>query len=851
MTSVVSTAQQSFSRIIHQNWEFKQADSGAWRSAVVPGCVHTDLMDNGLLKDPFYRKQEEEAQWVDKKNWVYRTEVELTADQCRFEHLELEFEGLDTRADVYWDGELLLSANNAFRTWKALLSAAHKTEGKHILRIFFHSPIEFGLREQAKYGTKLPAINDQSDRGEVEGNRRVSPYVRKPPYHFGWDWGPRLVTSGIWKPVTLHGWNDTRITDFYIRQDSVSADFATLTAILSIESDSADAGEMMLSINGAPLDAFARSWNAGISTIEIPFGIESPRLWWTHDLGESYQYEFGISMITDGNAMVGNRKVKTGLRDIRLIIDQDETGQGSSFGFQLNGIPIFAKGANYIPQDIFPTRVSPEDNRRLVQASRDANMNMIRIWGGGIYESDDFYDKCDEVGILIWQDFMFACSMYPGNEEFLENVAAEAQDQIIRLRNHPCIALWCGNNEIDMAWAQHNMLGGWGWKQRYRKKTRAKIWQANTRIFHEILPQLVDSLSPEINYWPSSPYEKEGGHSTNASISGDMHYWGVWHAQHPFKDFHKYVGRFMSEYGFQSFPEFETVKTYTVEEDWDIESDVMAAHQRSGIGNLRIRSYMADHYVVPENFADQLYVGQLLQAKGITTAIEAHRFARPYCMGTLYWQLNDCWPVASWSGLDYYYRWKALHFAVKKAFSPVIVGVKPGEESNTLCVASDLLDSLNGVLSITLMDFSGNILRDSSLDVAIPGLSSIALGKMEDYLPASFDRAQSLLRLTLRDAEGISQASRLHYFLPEKSLTLTSPQIDLIFQPNETGFILSLSSDVLAKNVYLSAAPGCVFSDNFVDLLPGESTRIQITTSRKVEELQLTVTSLIDTLPTP
>lgn len=851
MTSVVSTAQQSFSRLIHQNWEFKQADSGAWRSAVVPGCVHTDLLDHSLLKDPFYRKQEEEAQWIDKKNWVYRTEVDLSADQCRFTHLELEFKGLDTRADVYWDGELLLTANNAFRTWKVLLPPALRTEGKHILRIFFHSPIEFGLREQGRYGTKLPAINDQSDRGEVEGNRRVSPYVRKPPYHFGWDWGPRLVTSGIWKPVTLNGWNDIRITDLFIRQDSVSSEFARLTAVVTLDSDSANSGDFLLSLNGVPLDEFNRSWAEGSATIEIPFGIESPRLWWTHDLGEAYQYEFGLSVIS-GNKLIGNRKVKTGLRDIRLLIEEDAEGQGSSFGFQLNGVPLFAKGANYIPQDIFPTRVSSADNRRLIQSSRDANMNMIRIWGGGIYESDDFYAQCDEAGILIWQDFMFACSMYPGNEEFLENVAGEARDQVIRLRNHPCIALWCGNNEIDLAWAQFNMLGGWGWKQRYRKKVRTKIWQANTRIFHEILPQIVEEFAPQSDYWPSSPYEKEGGHSTNTSISGDMHYWGVWHAQHPFKDFHQYVGRFMSEYGFQSFPEFETVKSYTTEEDWDIESEVMAAHQRSGIGNLRIRSYMADHYVIPERFEDQLYVGQLLQAKGITTAIEAHRFARPYCMGTLYWQLNDCWPVASWSGLDYYYRWKALHFAVQKAFEPVIIGLKPEEEGTLIFAASDKVDDLSGFLTVELVDFSGKTQRKTAYTVVIPALSAIQVGVLEEVLAPGFDQTQSVLRLTMADSNGTLITQKLHYFLPEKDLKLAVPHLTLSHQPTSTGFSLEISTDVLAKNVYLQAVSGTVFSHNFIDILPGESQTIQIETPhRNWEELQLRIKTLVETLPTP
>lgn len=848
MVSLTASAQQSFSTTIHKDWEFQQANTVDWLPATVPGCVHTDLMQHDLLKDPFYRKQEEDAQWVDKQDWVYRTEIVLSAAQCQYDHLELEFQGLDTRADVYWDGERLLQVDNAFRTWKVEIPRQLISEGKHLLRIFFHSPITYGLQQQEKYGTQLPAINDQSERGEVEKNRRVSPYIRKPPYHFGWDWGPRLVSSGISKPIIFRGWNTARVTDFFIRQDSVSKEIAQLTAVLEIQADSAQQAEVMFSINGSNLDQFSVAWQAGQTTIELPFQIESPRLWWTHDLGESYLYSFGIRVLA-GTELIGNESVNTGLRDIRLLIQPDEDEKGSGFGFVLNGVPIFAKGANYIPQDIFATRVTPEDNHRLILAAREANMNMIRIWGGGVYETDDFYEKCDEEGILIWQDFMFACSMYPGNEEFLANVAKEAEDQVKRLRNHPCIALWCGNNEIDLAWAQYNLLGGWGWKQRYKKKTRAKIWEANTRIFHEILPEIVQGLSPNIDYWPSSPYEKEGGHSTNTSTSGDMHYWGVWHGKHPFDDFYRYVGRFMSEYGFQSFPEFETVKSYTIESDWDIESEVMAAHQRSGIGNLRIRSYMGDHYVIPERFEDQLYVGQLLQAKGITAAIEAHRFARPYCMGTLYWQLNDCWPVASWSGLDYYYRWKALHFAVKHAFEPIIVGVKPGEAGETIWLASDLSDSLEASLSVRVLDFAGSSLRDSSFEIFLPGLSAVEVGKLEDFLPAYMNKEQIVLSLRLEDAEGNLLAKKDHYFLPEKSLSLSSPTIETTLQQHESGFLLTLHTDVLAKNVYLRAAPGCTFSDNFIDLLPGEAAVIQLTTDVQDEDdLQLVISSLVDTL---
>ncbi len=849
LTMISAHSQTSITLTLHDGWQFRQADSGEWRSATIPGCVHTDLLAQEQIQDPYYRLQELDVQWVDKVDWEYRTVVVISEQMANKQVVELMFEGLDTQADVYWDGMLVLTANNAFRTWRIPLTGSQKTQGRHLLRVYFYSPITIGLQKQEVYGTQLPAINDQSKRGEVPRNRKVSPYLRKPPYHFGWDWGPRLVTSGIWKPVYLRGWDMLSLSELYFRQDSVSTKQATVTAQMDIEARQSGAAMLHLYINGAEVDEFPVALSEGTNHLEFPFVMDRPRLWWTHDLGEPYLYQMEMRLTVVGEE-VGRIDRSVGLRDIRLVQQPDPEGEGRSFFFQLNGAPVFAKGANYIPQDIFPTRVTPEQEESLILSAKAANMNMIRVWGGGIYETDHFYDLCDRHGILIWQDFMFACSMYPGNTEFLDNVRQEAIDQVRRIRHHACLALWCGNNEIDLAWAQYNPLGGWGWKQRYKKKTRKKIWEAYQAVFHRILPEVVADLDPVTDYWPSSPYEKEGGHSSNTSVSGDIHYWGVWHGEHPFERFYEFIGRFMSEYGFQSFPELATVNTYTLPEDHSIESEVMASHQRSGIGNLRIRSYMKDHYVVPESFEHQLYVGQLLQAKGIRTAIEAHRFARPWCMGTLYWQLNDCWPVASWSGMDYYHRWKALHYAVQDAFRPVIVGVKQNKDQWEIHVSSDRPDSVEAVLLLTQMDMAGNTWQG----VEVPVLLEPQIGRLLHSLdPESWtdgkDLTSSLLHIRLLDQEGEELASRIHYFLPEKTLNLPQPQLEIVVSAQEDQFLVTVTTDSLAKNVFLHSPVVSSFSDNFFDLLPGESKTVELQANVATEEeLELGVMTLAETM---
>ncbi|MCB0588991.1 MAG: glycoside hydrolase family 2 protein, partial [Phaeodactylibacter sp.] len=607
---------------ITDGWQFRQASSGNWMAATVPGSVHTALMANGVIEDPFYRTNEKKLQWIDKNNWEYRTSFEVSREWLNKGRIALEFQGLDTYADVYLNGELILKADNFHRGWEADVKGLLR-EGENELYLYFHSPTQVGLQKLRAHGYPLPASNDQSENGGM-GDNKVSIFVRKPGYHFGWDWGPRLVTSGIWRPILLKAWDEARISDVFYNQKAVSIEKAEVEVQVEVEAETPAEGQLSVFWKDSLLARLPIQLEQGKQTVSVPVIFQKPQLWWTKELGEPFLYEMSV-VLESGDKEIAREESRIGLRRIRIVQEEDE--KGASFYVELNGHPVFSKGANYIPNDVFLDRVDTAWYREMIQSAADANMNMLRIWGGGIYEDNLFYSLCDEAGILIWQDFMFACSMYPWDSAFVENVRQEAIYNIRRLRNHPSIALWCGNNEIDVAWAQYKENSGWGWKQRYTKEQRAEIWAGYEKVFHEILPRAVEEYQPGIFYWPSSPYAGEGTHATYSSTSGDVHYWGVWHGEHPFSEFRNHVGRFMSEYGFQSFPEFRSVQQYTVPEDWDIESEVMAAHQRSGIGNLRIRSYMEDHYNLPEDFSHFLYAGQLLQAESIKMAIEAHRNA--------------------------------------------------------------------------------------------------------------------------------------------------------------------------------------------------------------------------------
>jgi beta-mannosidase len=533
-----------------------------------------------------------------------------------------------------------------FRSWsrevKALL-----IPGTNELRVIFESPIEHNRKWIEGFPHRLPSGNE-ADSIEI----KASAFTRKAAYHFGWDWGPRFVTSGIWRPVKLVSWNQARIKDFYITTLNISDSLAVMQAEIEIEVS--NPGTYFLDIGEERIE---RSLSAGDQNIIHSFCVENPKLWWANGSGNSHLYDVDIALSGDG-ILLDSLSKSYGVRTIELVNEPDSIG--TSFYFKLNGEPLFMKGANYVPQDVFLPRVSQDQYEDLILAAKDAGMNMLRVWGGGIYENDIFYNLCDQHGILVWQDFMFANSLYPDDEDFEKNVGQEVIENIKRLRSHPCLAIWCGNNEIEVAWKN------WGWQKQYgySEQDSIEIWENYKSIFHELIPGLVESLSPEIPYTPTSPLSN-WGKAENFNHSS-MHYWGVWHGREPFERFEHNVGRFMVEYGFQSFPNISTLRKVATDSSLYLNSMVMQSRQKSYIGNGLILENIEQYYKSPENFEDFVQLSQKVQAKGLGMAIEAHMKAQPYCMGTLFWQFNDCWPGPSWSVVDYYGEKKEGYFVVSE-----------------------------------------------------------------------------------------------------------------------------------------------------------------------------------------
>ncbi len=815
---------------VQTGWQFREIGKNKWYPARVPGCVHTDLLNNKLIDDPFYRDNEKKMQWIGKTDWEYQTSFNVTPETLARKHLELVFEGLDTYADASLNNEPLLSTDNMFRTWRVDAKRLAKV-GANTLVIRFRSPINEVLPLMAKMDYELPASNDQGE--------KTSPHTRKAPYQYGWDWGPRFVTSGIWRPVSLEAWDDARVADLHLLPREIRADLANLTAELEIVSGTNIEATILLNdVTDKSVVAQRRlRLTPGTNRVAFEFAVSHPRLWWPNGLGAHPLYTFEARLIIAGK-LADQTTRRTGLRALELRQQRDESGK--SFMFVINGAPVFAKGGNWIPADSFPSRVTKDKYRELLESARDANMNMLRVWGGGIYESDDFYDLCDEMGILVWQDFMFGCSMYPGDQKFLDNVRQEATDNVTRLRNHPSIVIWVGNNEIETAWKH------WGWKE----KLPAKLWDDYLKLFHGVLPEVCSALDPSRPYWPSSPSSNLEADPESQKM-GDLHYWQVWHAAAPFTDYEKQFPRFMSEYGFQSFPQLDTVSTYTAPSDRDIQSPVMMAHQKHPRGNQLIREYMLREYPEPKDFESFLYVSQVLQAEGIKIGAEHLRRIMPHNMGSLFWQIDDCWPVASWSSIDYTGRWKALQFYARRFYGDILLSQHEENGNLNFYAVSDRLQSTAAQLQVSLLDFEGHQLWNRQQPVEISALSSKSYLTIPIETLLTGKDAKSVFVLAELSVGGKPASQNEHFFQPFKNLSMARPQISVKAVPGRKGFIITLASDKLARAVYLSApnVPG-VFADNYFDLVPGRKVEVEFRTRGSVTLTDfrklLTIRSLAD-----
>jgi beta-mannosidase len=826
---------------LNAGWKFKQARLTNWYPATVPGVVHTDLMANRIIDDPFFRLNERGVQWIDKEDWIYETVLNVPDEIFSKNNIILDFKGLDTYADVYLNEEKLLEANNMFREWKVPVKDRVK-KGDNTLRIYFHSPIKVDMPKWESLPFQYQAGNDQSENGGVF-DRKVSVFARKAGYHYGWDWGPRLVTSGIWRPAYLEAWDDARLQDVFIQQKEVSAKKAIIKASVEIVADK-DLPDVVVSIkDNASQDVFASAkvnLRKGSNTVDLDFTLKKPRLWWSRGLGEQYRYEMKTE-ITINASVVDSQTDKIGIRSLKVINRPDE--HGKTLYFELNGIPVFAKGANYIPCDNFLPRVTQSVYERTLLDAVNVNMNMLRVWGGGIYEDDIFYDLCDRYGILVWQDFMFACSVYPAEGNFLENVRQEAIDNIKRLRNHASIALWCGNNECLEAWF------GWGWERSYRQqnpKYAETIWKQYDTLFHHLLADVVAEYVPESFYWPSSPYYRpEGGTSDK---SGDRHYWAVWHQRKPISEYNKERGRFFSEYGFQAFPEFESVKQYAPNpDDWNITSEVMMAHQRGGNhANELIKDYLLNEYRQPKDFESFLYMNNVLQGDAIRTAIEAHRRDMPYCMGSLYWQHNDCWPVASWSSRDYYGRWKATHYFARNAFADLLVSAIENDGSLNVYVVSDRQQYLKGRLSVRVLSLTGATVNTIQQTVTIKAnTSQKVFSQSVKELLKNADKNSVVVNLVL--TVGKETFSNNYFLDKQKNILFPEVSISKYIEAIDGGYEITLESGHFARAVFLSLEGiDNFFENNYFDLLPGEKTKIKVQSDLSPElfDKQLKIVSL-------
>jgi beta-mannosidase len=842
------------SRPLNSDWQFRavgnteKSDIKQWHPAQVPGVVQTDLLHNGLIPDPFDRDNEFRLQWIGLTDWEYQTVFQVDAAALAHDHVDLVFDGLDTFADVYLNDQAILHADNMFRHWRISAKSVLKP-GPNTLRIVFHSAVEKMLPYVKSLPYVLPSISSHNFGNEE--NIATAPYTRKAPYNYGWDWGPRYMTEGIWQPVRLETWDALRIDNFHIHQQKVTADAALITAELDIEASRPTTATLALAhdeLAGAQTTDGTQTvqLDAGVNHVSFPIRITAPKLWYPVGYGAQNRYRFSASIRLAKKIEAAHAEVKTGLRSLELRRVADQWGK--SFEFVVNGITVYSKGADVIPFDSFPNRVTPDIHRKILQAARDAHMNMVREWGGGYYESDDFYDICDELGIMVWQEFMFGGDMIPGDVAFQENVREEAIQQIKRLRDHPSIVIWCGNNEVETGW--HHWDNRQEFKEAISPDIRDRVWQDYVVMFADILKSSVSQYADPVPYWPSSPsanFEEIPDNQHN----GDMHYWAVWHQQAPAQDYTKQFPRFMTEYGFQSFPEMRTIRTFANKpEDFDIHSVVMQAHQKNKGGNERILTYMLREYREPKDFASFVYLSQVQQAEIIKIGAEHLRRQQPRVMGSLYWQLNDCWPVASWASIDYYGRWKALHYYARRFYDDVLVSPWLHDDKVDVYVVSDKLQPLTGTIHTRLLDFSGKALLDQTKDIQAPAQSSaIYLSFDKADLATKADPHGSFLVVDLEVA-GKRVSRNLVFFDVTHNLQLPeTPKIEATLSPTGADYTITLQSPKLARSVYVSFGDLDVeSSDNYFDLLPGESATITLKSAATIDQLRsaLKVISLTD-----
>ncbi len=815
------------SKSLSGSWQLCQVGESKRYPGTVPGGVHTDLLAAGCIPDPFVGDNELSVQWVAEKDWQYSRTFEVTKEMLDEERVFLVCDGLDTLGSAEINGKVVGSFKNMFVQYRWEVKNLLK-EGQNSIVFTFDSPVQYAREHEAK--SPLSGVQPWSIMG--------GPYLRKAPCQFGWDWGPMLPPVGIWKDLRLEGYSTARFEDVHLHQRLENGK-GIVEASVRVERWGSAALEVEVAVTAPDGKTLKQSAKLDDATGTVTVVVDQPRLWWPNEYGEQPLYRIGVSLKAS-RAVLDQRAYQIGFRTIELRREPDEWGE--SFTFVVNGVPLFAKGADWIPADSFPTRISDAYLEGLIRDSAAAHMNMLRVWGGGFYEEERFYDLCDQYGILVWQDFVFACNRYPTDEPFFQNVREEAVQNVRRLRHRASLALWCGNNEMEQGWAD------WSWNNP-TDPANQRLKMGYDRMFHHLLPDIVAAEDPDRPYWPSSASSGIPFSQPNSQQRGDCHYWDVWHGRKPFTAYRTQFPRFMSEFGFQSLPPLETVKAYAEEKDWNMTSYIMEHHQRSWKGNGLMISQMTDLYRMPKDFPMLVYLSMVLQAEGIRYGVEHWRRHKNRVSGILYWQLNDCWPVASWSSIDYFGRWKALHYMARRFFAPVLLSIEDQESEAQMDVwlTSDRTEPWQGSLEWKLVTLAGEVLDQGRLEAGLAAQESkMVFSKAFDLTPA---QKRSTFFYCALSQGGKTVGERLATFAPSKHLELADPQLKAAVHQQGDQVVIDLTAQSLARFVELKLnGADVVFSDNYFDVLPGQGAQVRcpIPSGWSVDQLRkaLLVTSL-------
>jgi len=822
-TSLDLTGKWQFKEYPLQARRMRDLDSADWLQTSVPCSIFNSLIEAGQIQRFELNTHPENFSWVSEKPWIYRKIFDVPAELLNCDQVDLVFDGLDTIASIWLNGKLIGKANNMFIPFRFDVTQTLKPRNNSLL-VKFEPAIQYAKKLMKRY----TYFNDS----DFLNPHRV--YIRKAQYQFGWDFCPALPGCGIWRPLRLEGTKEARLTELHIRTIDCNPQYADVKITAKLKT--LKTKEFLCKVNLSCAEQTAEhklTFAPGEDSQSTVIRIERPYLWWPTGYGKQHLYQLDCQLLS-GDEVIDKMQKKIGVRMVKLNRSPDKDGE--KFQFEINGQPIFAKGANWIPTSILAGSLTSNDYQKLLHAAANTNINTLRVWGGGYYETKEFYELCDQLGIMVWQDFMFACAYYPDRQWFLTEVKNEASTIIKQLRNHPCLVIWCGNNEID-------------WMHRTGKFGKGKKFYGKA-IYHQLLPQLVTELDPDRDYIPTTPIAADN--NPNNPNSGTTHQWDIWSGHQPVRQYlcqPQNIPRFVTEFGLQSLPHIKTIKNFCPIEQLHIGSFPIEKHNYQLDGNSRLYRYVGDLFGTAENLEQLVYLSQITQARAVKTYVEhlrAHNFRNS---GVLFWQFNDCCPAISWSAIDATYEPKAIYYYAKRFFSNLLIAVvtewkKPKASSPptlqplNVTIINDSNQPITATLSCRLIDLFANPLDQVAIPFAIAPFSISALPKLPKEITSPAHPDKSCLRL-LMEKNGKKITENLFLYLPDKYIHW--PEVEItkhLLKINEKQWKLKLKSNAVAKDVQISTSVPAQFSDNFIDLIPPDDYEITINSEQTLPTIE-------------